>query len=224
MSSQLGVSIPAAADPIVPDPASKASWYEGKLGHRRLVHLGITTAIGLSYALSETVFKSSLAASSCRWCEPPGFDCSVRNAVVWDDPGRANLLSNLDGYVLAPVVGFGLLIAADHDAGWARLIDDTLPVAEAVAVSEAFTQVIKFAVGRQRPYRHFGDQSLPGGADDNTSFISGHSDLGFTITAGAGIICHWRHYWTEPYVWGAGIRALGLDRVPPHGRGQALPQ
>ena len=34
--------------------------------------------------------------------------------------------------------------------------------------------------------------------------------LGFSITASAGLICHWRHYWTEPYVWGAGI-ALSLS-------------
>ena len=46
--------------------------------------------------------------------------------------------------------------------------------------------------------------------DDNTSFISGHSVLGFSITASAGLICHWRHYWTEPYVWGPGI-ALSLS-------------
>ena len=29
-------------------------------------------------------------------------------------------------------------------------------------------------------------------------------------TAAAGTICHWRHYWTEPYVWGSGI-ALSLS-------------
>lgn len=39
----------------------------------------------------------------------------------------------------------------------------------------------------------------------NVSFSSGHSALGLAITASAGVICHWRNYWTEPYVWGTGI-------------------
>src|SRR4029077_20888425 len=90
------------------------------------------------------------------------------------------------------------------------LLDDTIPVAETIAVGQVLTQVIKFAVGRQRPYAHFGDGTQADTSDDNTSFISGHSVLGFSITASAGLICHWRHYWTEPYVWGAGI-ALSLS-------------
>jgi membrane-associated phospholipid phosphatase len=168
----------------------------------------ITLAFGLT-TLSSQLYKSKLAASECRWCNPPAIDRSVRDAVVWNDTGRADLYSSLDAYVLAPIVGFGLLIAADHDAGWARIIDDTLPVAETIAIGQVVTNVIKFAVGRQRPYVHF-DPSLPPTNEDNTSFISGHSSLGFSITASAGLLCHWRHYWTEPYVWGAGI-ALSLS-------------
>ena len=77
-------------------------------------------------------------------------------------------------------------------------------------IGQALTQVIKFSVGRQRPYAHFGSPTATPTTDDNTSFISGHSVLGFSLTASAGMICHWRHYWTEPYVWTAGI-ALSLS-------------
>jgi len=179
-------------------------WYRGKAGHDRVVHLTLTASLGVAYLAMETVLKSRLAASSCRWCEPPAFDRSIRDALVWRDTKRAHFLGSLDAYVVAPVVGFGLLIASDSDASWSRLIDDTLPVAEAVAVSEVLTQIVKFSVGRARPYARFGPDAAPT-TDDNTSFWSGHSVLGFSITAGAGMICHWRHYWTEPYVWGAGI-------------------
>ncbi|MEO8840387.1 MAG: phosphatase PAP2 family protein [Kofleriaceae bacterium] len=214
----LVISTPVFADPEPPkakngEPITQElnpyePWYRGQYGHNRIVHLGVTAGLGVAFLLSETVLKPSLAATDCRWCSPPAFDASVRNALVWGDPGRANLFSTLDAYVLAPVVGFGLLIAADYDASWARLIDDTLPVAETIAISETITQIIKFSVARQRPYAHFGTTTP--GLDDNTSFLSGHSVLGFSITASAGLICHWRGYWTEPYVWATGI-ALSLS-------------
>jgi membrane-associated phospholipid phosphatase len=70
--------------------------------------------------------------------------------------------------------------------------------------------MIKVAAGRQRPYVESLDPSAPRTPDDNASFVSGHSALGFSITASAGLICHWRHYWTEPYVWATGI-ALSLS-------------
>jgi membrane-associated phospholipid phosphatase len=191
------LAMPAAADPH--DRA-----------RRRLLHATISAGLGAAWLASDTVLKSTFAPSSCRWCEAPGFDESVRNAVVWHDTGRADLLSNVDVYVLSPAVGFGLLLAVDHDAGWGRLLDDTIPVAESIAAGQVLTQMIKFSVGRQRPYAHFGPASRTPTNDDNTSFISGHSVLGFSITASAGLICHWRGYWTEPYVWGAGI-ALSLS-------------
>jgi membrane-associated phospholipid phosphatase len=198
------------ASPAGADPETSALWYSGHSGRNRLLHLTITASFGLGYIASETVLKSRLVSSRCRWCEPPAFDRSVRDAVVWDNPGRADLFSNINVYALAPIVGFGLLIASDYDAGWARLLDDTIPVAETIAISQFLTLAIKASVGRQRPYAHFGSPSRNATSDDNTSFISGHSVLGFSITASAGLICHWRHYRTEPYVWGAGI-ALSLS-------------
>ena len=201
----------AHADPApAPAPARPVPWYAGRAGHHRLVHLGTTAAFGLTFVLSETAFKSALAPDDCRWCAVPSFDRAARDALVWDDPGQAHLLSSLDAYVVAPIVGLGLLVAADHGAGGARVLDDILPVVETVVISQTLVQAIKFAVGRQRPYRHFGDPNAPHGNDENLSFLSGHSALGFSITGAAGMISHWRHYWTEPYVWGAGV-ALSLS-------------
>ncbi len=206
------VLVPVAhpKEPISPELDPYEPWYEGKYGHNRIVHLTVTAALGLVYLASETLFKSAIAPTTCRWCDPPAFDRAVRNALVWQNTARADLLGTLDAYVVAPIVGFGLLIAADHDASWARWIDDILPVAETIAVSQVLTQAIKFSVGRQRPYARFAAPGATPTSDDNTSFISGHSVLGFSITASAGLICHWRHYWTEPYVWATGI-ALSLS-------------
>jgi len=188
---------------------AREPWYRGPEGHRRVVHLSITLSLGVAYLATETVGKSTLAASSCRWCEPPGFDRDVRNALVWDDVDRARLLSSIDAYVLAPIVGVGLLIASDRFESWGVVLDDTLPVFETVAISQIITQAVKFSVGRQRPYAHF-DPTLPPTNDDNASFWSGHSALGFAITSGAGMVCHWRHYRTEPYVWASGL-AISLS-------------
>ena len=55
-----------------------------------------------------------------------------------------------------PLVGLTLLYYSDKDASWRRLIDDTVPVFETVAISETFVNLLKITVARQRPYAHFG--------------------------------------------------------------------
>jgi membrane-associated phospholipid phosphatase len=186
-----------------------APWYKGPPGRNRIVHLSITVGTGAAWLLLATA-GSGLNPTTCRWCDPPGFDSSVRNALVWHNVGLADTLSTIDAYAVAPALATTLLYFSDGDASWSRLIDDVVPVAETVAVSGLLTQVIKVSVGRQRPYAHFGAPATEPTSQDNLSFLSGHSVLGFSITASAGLICHWRGYWTEPYVWGAGI-ALSLS-------------
>lgn len=190
------------------DPKPREPWYAGDRGHKRVLHLSIAFGGGLAFLGSE-IFKKQLGPSECRWCDPPGFDRSARDAVVWDNTRRADILSTVDGYVLAPIVGIGLLLASDHGAGLPRFIDDTVTVLETVALTQLVIQALKFSVGRQRPFAHFGTDVVfeP---DQNLSFPSGHSALGFAITASAGMVAHWRGYWTEPYIWGAGI-ALSLS-------------
>jgi len=188
--------------------ADEQRWYRGKYGRNRVTHLTITVAFGAAYLASETILNDALTSERCRWCDPPDFDRSARDALAWNDKARANFLSNMDAFVLAPVVGLGLLVASDHDATASRLIDDLLPIAETVAISQAVTQIVKFTVARRRPYARFGTDAPNN--EDNLSFWSGHSALGFGITTSAGLIAHWRGYWTEPYIWAAGI-AISLS-------------
>ena len=191
----VGLGSPALADDV--------PWYRGKYGRNRVTHLTVTLSFGLTYLASETLLKSSLA-SDCEWCEPPAIDRAVRDALRWDNTERAHFLSNMDAYVVAPIVGFGLLALSDHDASAARLIDDLLPIAETVVISQVLTQIVKFSVSRQRPYAHY-KTSTAITNDSNLSFWSGHSALAFGITTSAGMVARWRGYWTEPYIWAAGI-------------------
>jgi len=193
---------PKRADPI----GHTTPWYTGKYAHNRFAHLAITGVLEL-YIVSGFVFKDQPTPSACRWCNPPGFDRATRNALVWNDRSRADLYSTIGAYVVSPIVGLTLLIASDKNASATRLIDDVLPVAESVAIAQVFTIFGKWAFARERPDSHFADVAHPTTVNVDTyqSFWSGHSVTGFALTGAIGTVCHLRGYWTEPYVWAAGI-------------------
>ena len=186
-----------------PEPEPIGPWYEGPRGRKRILHLSIATAGGVAFLTSE-LLKGKIAADECRWCKPPSFDEATRNALVWDNTRRADIISSIDAYVVAPIAGLTLLYLSDHGAGLPRFMDDTITVLETVALTECLVQILKFSIGRQRPFARFGTDVVfeP---DQNLSFPSGHSALGFSITVAAGMVAHWRNYWTEPYIWATGI-------------------
>ena len=185
-------------------PASAEHWYEGKYGKNRVTHMSITLATGFLYVSSDTIFENTFAGDTCRWCRVPGVDRAARQTLLWDDVERARTLSDVSAYYVSPAVALGLLLLSEHDTNAPRLIDDLLPVLESVAVSQFVTQIVKFGVARQRPYAHYMTDTV-GSTEDNLSFWSGHSALAFAFTTSGGLIAHWRGYWTEPYIWGAGI-------------------
>lgn len=185
--------------------AAAEPWYRGPHGNNRVFHLTLSASLGVGFFVTEGIFKSGLAAEDCRWCEPNRLDVRVRDALVWDDYDGARMYSNLTGYVAMPVFAVGITALSSLDGAdksWARVLDDTLPVLESVAISQAVTQVVKFAVARQRPFVHFRD--TPQDSDDNMAFWSGHSALAFGLTTSAGLIAHWRHNKLEPVIWGVG--------------------
>lgn len=186
-----------------PEPEPRGPWYKGPRGRKRVLHLSIAAAGGALFLTSE-LLKPQLAADNCRWCKPPSFDESARDALVWDNTRRADILSSIDAYVVAPIAGITLLALSDYGAGFPRFMDDTITVFETVALTQVVVQAVKFTVGRQRPFARFGTD-VAFEPDQNLSFPSGHSALGFSITVAAGMVAHWRGYWTEPYIWGTGI-------------------
>src|SRR5688572_20667005 len=175
-----------------PAAAEDEPWYRGPHGKNRVFHLSLTVSLGVAYLASETVLKPTLAPDECGWCEPPGLDASVRDALVWDDYDAARSFSNLTGYLAVPVLGVAATAigALEAEPSWARMIDDVVPVLETVAISQIITQAVKFGVGRQRPLAHY--REVAPDDDLNLSFWSGHSALTFGITVSAGMVAHWR--------------------------------
>lgn len=187
--------------------AEPMHWYEGTVGRRRMTHLAVFVVAGGLYVSSETFLKDDLAPVTCRRCAPLGFDRSVRDSLVWSDPSLAKTLGDLNGFVLAPVVGLGItaLASSGTDADRVgRWIDDAAPILESAVFSGLVNQVVKFAVGRRRPFVQFGDPLRPSELDDNTSFYSGHTTLAFAIATSAGVVAHRREYRLEPVIWAAG--------------------
>jgi membrane-associated phospholipid phosphatase len=186
---------------------SRPPWYRGKYGKNRVVHLSITLGAGGVYVLTEGPLKRFLAPETCHWCEPPQIDQDVRRALVWKDTTRAALLSNVTGYIAAPVSAFGFTLFSiyrESAVTSARVIDDMLPILETITISETALQIVKLSVGRQRPFVRFNPRGLHED-DDNLSFFSGHSALTFGLATSAGVIAHRRGYATEPYVWIVGM-------------------
>lgn len=150
--------------------------------------------------------KSHIAPGTCRWCEPPALDSSVREALVWSNNGRARTASDVLAFGVMPAATL-VPLAFAADSGEDALLD-TLFVVEAVALAQVVNQTMKFSMGRQRPFVHFGNYPEPDRSpdpDDNLSFYSGHSSLAFSFAAAAGTVASLRGYRSAPWVWGAGM-------------------
>jgi membrane-associated phospholipid phosphatase len=191
----------AAATPASAEPAGERS-----AKRRRLSHALFTVGGAAIYVSGETFLKARLVPDGCRWCEPSGLDRAARDAVVWDDTHAAARLSDLTGFVLAPVSAMGLLVAStwsERDA--ARWADDCLPVAEAMIFHGLLHHAVKFSVGRRRPFVHFGDPEREPELDDDVSFYSGHTASAFALGTSAAMVARMRGYAVEPAIWAVGL-------------------
>jgi membrane-associated phospholipid phosphatase len=167
------------------------------------------TVAALGWWLGSEVARDQLAPATCRWCEPPGFDAGVRNHLRWQNTAAADTA----GYAFAlaqPVlmVGLDVLAARAEGAPGAAWIDALL-ISEATSVAMATNQVVKFIVGRERPFVH----ALPEAdkpftarpSDNNLSFFSAHTSLTFALATSAGTIATMRRYRLAPWIWTVGI-------------------
>lgn len=150
---------------------------------------------GAAVGISEFALKPVLAPKHCRWCATNPVDDAVRDALVWSN---GNIWINTFEFELADILSYGtagadsiiMTMAAGHDAP---------TVIESASVAALTTQIIKFSVGRERPYAH--DVSL--GDDDNLSFVSGHTAIATAEAVSAGMVTH------KPWVWGVGLGLAG---------------
>jgi membrane-associated phospholipid phosphatase len=170
----------------------------------------ITGAGALAYFLSESVFKTTLVPETCRWCEPPRVDRSIRKHLVWDDPAKADQISDFLGFGATPLVSLGLLgVVASHDDRWNEWPIDALVAVEALVIASDLNQAVKMMVGRERPFVHQLDPADKGDTehpeDNNLSFYSGHTSFVFSIATAAGTIASQRRRRWAPAVWGGGL-------------------
>jgi len=196
-----------AAEPAPPAPPAPPP--EPELRYSLATDATVTGA-AIAFWIGSEAFKSHLAPSTCRWCDPPGFDSSVRDGLKWNDTESANVISYVIPLGVEPLAMIGLqaYAARDHgtpDAAWV----DVLLISEATAVAMAMNQAVKFVVGRERPFVHAlpddqkGQTAHP--SDNNVSFYSGHSTFAFAMAASAGTIASMRRYRLAPSIWATGM-------------------
>jgi membrane-associated phospholipid phosphatase len=180
----------------------------------------MVTGAALGWWLGSEAARDQLAPATCRWCDPPGFDASLRDHLRWQNTRGPDVAS----YALAiaqPMLVVGLDVLAARAAGkpgaaWV----DALLMTEATAIAMAVNQTVKFVVGRERPFVHdLPEDVKPFTArpsDNNLSFFSGHTALTFALATSAGTIASMRGYRLAPWIWTVGIAvatATGYLRI-----------
>ncbi len=176
--------------------------------------LGATAALVGGWVLSETVLKNTLAPAACRWCATNDFDLSVRKAFypsLQPSPQGekiADLSSGVVGFAVLPLMLVGLdawLMAGAQDEWVSEWAVDILLATEATFAALALNQVVKFSVGRARPFTVDAPPGLLAQAvapsDANLSFFSGHTTLAFGVVASLSTIASMRGHKAAPLMW-----------------------
>lgn len=172
-----------------------------RLGYRPWVDGPVTAAIWVGWLGSEA-FKSKLGPQECRWCEPPAFDWSVRNTLVWESTGTPRLMSDVMLYGVAPIAAVATTAGLAYSEGRSdEIIWDVLLILEAGGAAAATTQLVKFFVARERPYAYaagLNNEAFESEVDDNLSFFSGHSSFTFGLAAATATVASMRN---RKYAW-----------------------
>jgi membrane-associated phospholipid phosphatase len=168
----------------------------------------ITAVAAATWIVSE-LQKEKLAPDACRFCAPNRFDAWAREQLLWGEVEPARRASDVLAFGVFPAaVAANAFLSAraagDASQGWV----DLLIVAEAATLAANLNQLVKYTVGRQRPFVHYRNYPEPDRApdpDDNVSFYSGHTSLAFSLATAAGTVSSMRGYRSAPWVWGIGL-------------------
>ncbi|MGK4005174.1 phosphatase PAP2 family protein [Sorangium sp. So ce1036] len=174
--------------------------------------LGITIAAGTLW-LGTQLGQEVLAADRCGWCDRNGDGSDALNgldgaarSLRWADPTAANTASDVLGYVVSPASALGLnALAAGLDDRLDEAWINSLLIAEATFVASMTTQLVKFAVARERPFVHYRSDEVTKPSDNNVSFFSAHTNFSFAIAVSSGMVASLRGYRHAPWVWAGGL-------------------
>ena len=166
---------------------------------------GAVTGVAVVATGTLMLMRNELAPRACKWCEPGSLDGEIARAVAWSSPRAANTTSDVLQWVVpVGMLGYGLAQAyrlGNPTAGWS----DVLIVAEATSVAMLINTVVKYAVGRARPYAWTGDDPYGETTDANLSFFSGHSTFAFAVSVSAGTVYLMQGMPGAPAALGAGL-------------------
>lgn len=166
----------------------------------------------VALVLASEYFKI-IKPQRCRWCSRDSevdslnsVDRWARREFLWKDPRAAQFDSGVTAFLLEPAAAtFEMIAASTADNAGRAFPVDLLLISEAIAVSTLLNQTTKIVLARERPFVHYlpdedrKKTALP--SDNNVSFYSGHTALGFTLAAAAGTIATLRGYRLMPLVW-----------------------
>ncbi len=141
-------------------------------------------AAGAAVWAAGEFFKEDLAPETCRWCATNDLDEGVRSAVRWDS--HRSWAARGSDFALGSLVLTAGLMAQYRSEETGDGLAGGMVVLESVAVSALINQVVKFSVGRQRPYVRTLEDPDSVSRDRNLSFYSGHTSTAFAAAvAGA---------------------------------------
>jgi membrane-associated phospholipid phosphatase len=194
---------------------------------------GIITGAGaVLWIGSEALLKGELVPKRCHWCDRAADGSDSLNAVDRWGRGLAantpegrnawNKASNVADFAVLPVglIGAQYLLSSGSGAPVRYFAEDTTIILESFVMSQVANQVVKFAVGRERPFVHVlpEDQKLltEQPTDNNLSFYSGHTAMAFSLVTAAGTVSELRGYKNRWLIWAVGLPAaasVGLMRM-----------
>jgi membrane-associated phospholipid phosphatase len=173
---------------------------------------GIVTG-GLAVStLTLLLLNNKLAPLDCKWCEPGTIDGNISRSVLWSNPTAANTASNVMQFAIpAGVMGFGLIQGYLHDdpaAGWSSV----LLITEATSLAMLVNVIVKYSVGRARPYVWQGNPDLyPATVSDaNVSFFGGHTTFVFAVVVSGSTLFFMQDMPGAPWVLGVGLAAASF--------------
>lgn len=194
-------------------------------------------SLGLVGTLTPELGKSIWAPEPCRFChreangtvQVNAFDGVVREAAAGAfglEPVTWAKTSDVVTFGLLPLGAMALDLFATYDGrpSWEWGTDVAL-VTQAALVTLALNQLVKFAVGRERPFVAYDPpyasslrRSNETSADDNLSFFSGHSSLAASVAVGMARTMQLRTgsklgYWVlVPLAVASGLMRLAADK------------
>jgi membrane-associated phospholipid phosphatase len=170
----------------------------------------VTGALAVS-TVTLVLLNNQLAPLQCKWCVPGTIDGNLSKSASWSNPQAADTASNVMQFAVpVGVMGFGLLQGYLHDdpaAGWSAV----LLITQATSFAMLANTIVKYTVGRARPYVWQGNPGLySSNSDANVSFFGGHTTFVFAVVVSGSTLFFMQDMPGAPWVLGVGLAAAAF--------------